>query len=251
MKKAVFIISILLVFILSISIVSIVYAHEEDEAATTQETSLSASRSAVHWLVDHYRWIAGAVIIVALIITLIKSIKGILKLALSWGALLIALYIIYSVLYTYSLPEQERETVITCSGNNCTKSMHVHAYVDVQLCGKELRFPLEEGDLDAPHTHKEKNRVHIHDNFAFENRTQKILNTTKLTLGYFFDQIKIRFTENCIEKYCNGDLCKGKPGHLFVWTNVTPATQHELMPAAFRNYVWHDEEKIKIRFNEE
>lgn len=223
--------------------ISLAAAHEGEE-----EEEVAAKPTLLHWIVDHYTWIAGVVISIALVITILKSIKSIFKLAISWGILLIGLYLVYSLVYTVSLPKEEQERVVTCFDTGCKISIHVHAYVDAQLCGEQLQFPLEEGALDEPHTHKEKNRIHVHDSFDYDNATNQILDTTKLTLGAFFDQNKVRFTENCIDKYCNGDLCNGNAGTFKVWVNVTESSQQELTPPEFRQYLWHDEENIKIRF---
>jgi len=161
----------------------------------------------------------------------------------------------YSV-YVYFSTGAAAQGVLVCDQKdptNCLWQAHIHAYIIPLVCGEEQRFPIEEGPLNGPHTHEEKNVIHWHDRIPYNLTEGRILNTTPLELGTFFDNINVNLNSTCFYGKCNGDLCQnGKNGSLkaFVnkenyWTKNTPWVEI----SNIREYVWSDREIIYLTFD--
>lgn len=149
--------------------------------------------------------------------------------------------------FAYSLQQYYHEGtesgVVVCDnqGQNCMLSMHIHTNLELTVCGEKLRLPLETGSVEGPHTHKERNRIHIETVFPFDPATQQITDTSKLTLGAAFDAVGTRFTSTCLGDKCNGDPCDGIPGQLTMKVNGQQDSR-------FRDYLWQDEDTIELTF---
>ncbi len=157
-------------------------------------------------------------------------------------ALIVLGYIAYSVYYYLSSAEKVEEFEV-CYQDKCIKTFHMHSSIKFDLCGKNILLPLEKGPLEGPHTHKERNYIHFHERLPYDPVSGKLLETTPLQLGTFMNVMDIRFSDQCVGQYCNGDPCPdGKPGTVRMFVNGEPNTE-------FGQYVWKDDDEILITFN--
>jgi hypothetical protein len=173
---------------------------------------------------------------------------GITKKRLKSGAIgaLIALAaggIAYSLYVTLTSGAASRGVVTCVTPDDCFLTAHIHTYVPIEICGKELRLPIEKGSLTGPHTHEEKNIIHWHDRLPYDNAAKKLKETDPLKLGVFFDAIEIPFDLERIDDHQNGNLCEdGQPGFLKMFVNGTER-------GVQRDYVWSDKDVIFIVFD--
>ncbi len=145
------------------------------------------------------------------------------------------------------------EGVVTCPDsskpNECFWQAHWHAFIVPELCGEEQRLEVEKGALTGPHTHEEKNLIHWHDRIPIDKSTGALKDATPLSLGAFFDAIKIDFTsENFLGKK-NGDLCSGKQG-TFKLFHKKKGEQFKKFEGDPRELVWRDRSIVAIVFDE-
>jgi len=156
--------------------------------------------------------------------------------------LIIIFYISYSIYYYYSTAEQIEE-FDECYERGCIKTFHMHVKLNFELCGENIKLPLEHGPLDGVHSHKRRNSIHFHEKLSYDNTTGKLINTTPLQLSEVMNEFDIRFNERCVQNYCKGDICeKGEPGTVRMFVNDKPSTE-------FDRYVWKDGDEILITFN--
>jgi hypothetical protein len=159
------------------------------------------------------------------------------------GAVVIAIigYFAYSLQQFYG--ENAEGGIMTCDANNqnCKLSVHVHADVPITICGSAYKLPLETGPLDEPHTHKERNKIHLHVTLPYDPVAGRVTDTTKMQLGEFMKVQGVRFTSTCIADKCNGDLCNGVPGKLTMTVNGNASTE-------YTDYVWSDHDVIQLTF---
>ncbi len=194
-----------------------------------------------------YAWAGG--IIVALLAVIIGiyeslplkkkkfSIKPILV-GVGIGALLF--FLGYSVSSYYEVGG-ERGFVV-CGPEGCDLALHWHSQLHMTVCGEAYNLPLEAGDLDEIHTHKERDYLHFHSLIKTDEAGTEILEPEKLAIGNIFNQLDIRFTDECFADYCNGDKCPdGKPGTLSMIVNNIPNDK-------FADYSYKDGDEIRITF---
>ena len=207
-------------------------------------------------ILPQFKVISIIAIIVGLLASLLlffkkkkKSWKPILVI---WILLGIGLGLLYSVAEYYD-QGAEQGIIVCTSKTECSIAVHIHANLDVSVCGKEHVFPFEKGDLNKPHTHKEKNKIHYHALLKVDPVTKKILDPIDLTLKAFFDQMGERFNGTCLLDKCNGDRCSGDPtadaGVMMSVQNKNVANNEWLTNLEYENYVWKDGDKISIRFD--
>lgn len=114
------------------------------------------------------------------------------------------------------------------------EQVHWHATVNVFTCGekRELPIPLQ-GHLGGPllHTHDD-GRIHIEG---------KIWKGEDITLGKYFKVIGLKFTNEQIMNFKNGDLCDGKSGKVKLFVNDEENSE-------LSDYVIKDDEGYEIRF---
>ncbi len=160
----------------------------------------------------------------------------------AWGGVLLALVLAYSTL-TFFAEGAEKGIVVCESAEKCLITMHIHSTMDISVCGEKKSIGLEEGELAATHTHKEGNYVHFHERLPYDPKTETILNMTALRVGNIFESEGIRFTQECLYDYCNGQSCPGKaqPGTVRMTVNGNESSQ-------FQDYVWKDGDHITMRF---
>lgn len=94
------------------------------------------------------------------------------------------------------------------------KPTHIHALVNITICGQHKDLPdhgEKEHYLGLPllHTHDD-NVMHIEG---------VVIKKEDISLGAFFDAIKVKFDKDKIMNVKNGDKCAGKPAKLKMFVN--------------------------------
>jgi len=155
------------------------------------------------------------------------------------GALLIFLGYSVSVFYESG---GERGFVI-CGNDGCDLAIHWHTQLSMSVCGEGFHLPLEAGDLDRVHTHKERDYLHFHSLVKTDPTGNNILTPEQLYIGDMFKQLDIPFNSTCFDGKCNGDICEntGEPGQLKMTVNDIPNTE-------FDEYSYKDGDEIHITF---
>lgn len=137
-------------------------------------------------------------------------------------------FLAYSVL-AFKNSSYEAQGFITCNAENtvCEESKHIHADIEVSMCGTSIVFPKEKGDTGKQHTHKERNKIHWHANAGIDPVSHEYLDPSPRMLSAFFEQM-----ETPIPTVCNG-----KPAYVQVRANGQPQDI---------NYVWQDGDTIHV-----
>lgn len=151
--------------------------------------------------------------------------------------------IVYSLYVTLS--QDPSLGIVTCTAQDqCFWTAHIHAYVPIEICGKDYRLPIELGSLSGPHTHEEKNIIHWHDKLPYDNDKKIITDIEPLTLGAFFDELDLDFSENSLINKTNGTACaNGEIGTLKMFINGVPVIDQ------FRDYIWKDRDVVNLFFD--
>lgn len=173
------------------------------------------------------------VIVIAGILSFLygKKIKKnkIRKLITYWIILGVALGLFYSVTFYYSVGAESG--IVICNEDECSIAMHIHADIDVEVCGEKVNFPWEEGDLGGMHTHKERNLMHWHDITSIDPETNELLNPEEISIRAFLEQMEFEFPKDC-----NGDEAE---------LNVLVNGLENLDKL---DYSWKDKDEIIIKF---
>jgi len=196
-------------------------------------------RSTYAWIIT----ISGAIIVllIGLFMSLPKKKRKFHASPLLVGivAAVVLLGIGYSVSYFYQAGGEKG--FVICGKQGCDLSVHWHSDLHFNLCDTDFSLPLEAGDLNKQHTHKERNKLHFHALIKTNEAGTELLEPEKLRLGELFDHLGIRFTDTCFGDYCNKDLCNEKTGQLTMTVN-------DLSNNKFADYIWKDGDEIKIGF---
>lgn len=141
---------------------------------------------------------------------------------------------VYSVV-TYQNSSQEAEGFLTCNANKtkCELSQHIHADIKMTVCGEEITFPKEKGNINLQHTHKENNKLHWHARIKVDPQTQEPLDTTPMQLKAFLEQMDYTLPASCPNN--------ANPV-LSVEINATPTEK-------LLEYVWSDGDIITVEYN--
>lgn len=168
------------------------------------------------------------------------------------AVLLVAVAVSYSLFVVYSSGAAKRGVTVCVSESECYWSAHIHAEVDIDLCGdKSYRFPIEKGSLDGPHTHEERNLIHFHERLRYDPATKEILDPGPLTLGAFFDAMEVPFDSSKVLDRQEGDLRNGKPGSVKMFVSRNWVREELGQPhAEYRDFIWRDGDVITIVFDE-
>src|SRR3989344_2631302 len=149
-----------------------------------------------------------------------KNNKKIVKYS---AILLFSILFIYLIYFLISNSYQESYT---------KGPVHWHATVNVFICDIEIELPRPSGEneLGSPllHTH-EDGLIHIEG---------KVWKKEDITLGKYFEAIGLKFTNEQILNYKNGDLCKNGNGKVKLF--VDGQENFEL-----NNYVVRDGDKYE------
>lgn len=202
--------------------------------------SLKMEYAAQQFILPFFSWIVGGAVALAVLISIMRRAKPLTSHAFVWAAIGILLVLTYSVSYYYASGEESG--INFCADGQCFKAMHIHTKIFASICGQDIDFTKEAGNLGKQHTHKEPNLIHLHDKVPLDPVTGEMTNTTALELGGFFDQVKIRFNNTCLDGKCNGDACAdGHAGKLSMKANGNESI-------AFEHYVWSDGDTIELTF---
>ena len=177
-----------------------------------------------------------------------KKVNNLFKYSVYLVILLVIIGLAYSVyIFKKSSSGENSESFIVCKDeSNCIIALHIHSEVSIDVCSKQLDLPLEAGNKRGTHTHKERNILHFEEKLAYNNKTQKIIDTEPLKLKNFFnhESVNMGFSNTCINDKCNNDLCDNTPSRVRMFVNDIENFQ-------FHDYVWNDGDKIKITFGGE
>lgn len=151
-------------------------------------------------------------------------------------------FLIYSVLEYRKTGVAERG-LVTCVGEQCYWTAHIHALVRINVCGQEISLPKLVGPLSGVHTHTEENILHWHDRLLIDPVSRKPIDPWVLTIGSGLDILSITMATDGIMEEKNGDLCPdGKEGTLKFFVNGVPYFPDP-------HYVWEDRDIIDIVFD--
>jgi len=168
--------------------------------------------------------------------------KPMLKYGIIILAILIGIFLIYSLVIYYKSGIKETG-VAFCEKDDCFIAPgDMHAQVDIYVCGKYFNLPLDKGSTEGPHTHKERNLAHFEGKLPYDDVKKVVTNNTYLKLGTFFDAMGVNFSKICIGDKCTGDKCNGKIGKLKMQVN-------EQENFLFDDYIWKDKDQIVITFD--
>jgi hypothetical protein len=121
--------------------------------------------------------------------------------------------------------------IIICNEGECIKTLHIHANIEFDLCGETHVLAREAGELSGLHTHKEKNRLHFHNQLKLDSNSKATLPDERLSIrqimkGYELD------TEM---------TCQGENPAITVLVNGQE-------PNEKLDYNWQDGDQIKLIF---
>ncbi len=163
--------------------------------------------------------------------------KGKIK---KFGAIAIALIFFGSIFSFFAIFAPSNPTgnaVLNTAGLTFPlNQIHWHAIPTIELCGlqKSIPTPIGSAHLGGPllHTHEDA-KIHIEGSVS---------DPSQITLGNFFENIGVKFSETQIIDKTNGDTCPdGGIGQVKMLVNNLPSTE-------FRNYVIKDGDLINIKF---
>lgn len=143
----------------------------------------------------------------------------------------------------YKSSQIETEGLVICSKDGvCEKSLHIHAELNVAICGKDATLAKDKGDFSDIHTHKETNLLHFHERLQV-NPEGEILDNSPLKLSTAVMALSgMSLSDECIGDKCNGKRCpNGEPGKLKLTVNG-------LVQKEIAGYVWKDQDKMELRF---
>lgn len=141
----------------------------------------------------------------------------------------------------------EQQGFVTCNEERCEKSIHIHADIDVSICGEKYDFPKNKGSVTEQHTHAELNYMHVHFTFEVDPETHEPLDTTLLELGNFFKNMEMPFSSNpaTLGDYTVSDAC---PNGKVLTQDDLKMTVNGEENTEFEHYVWQDGDDIRITF---
>ena len=157
-----------------------------------------------------------------------------------FGTIAIALILfgsVFSFFVFFAPGNPTGNTVLNAPGLTFPLSqIHWHATPKIEICGETKKIPTPASDAHLGtqlfHTHKDA-LIHIEGSVS---------SPSQITLGGFFDNIGIKFSENKIMDKTSGDTCPdGGIGQVKMLVNNLPN-------AEFRNYVIKNGDAINIMF---
>lgn len=151
-----------------------------------------------------------------------------------WGVAFVAiiLLITYSILQYYD--EKVGQGVIVCNERECLKTLHMHADIDLELCGEPFKLPRETGPLTGVHTHKEKNYLHFEDKIQLDPETKAEQFDKRLTIQEVVDVFGLD-----PKKFCLGTA----PVQINVLVNGSENSEG-------LQYRWKDQDQIKLIYTQ-
>lgn len=161
-----------------------------------------------------------------------KSSSHRLVTALGLIATIIVVGLLAYSTYAFKNSTYEQEGFITCDteGAYCEESKHIHADIEVSLCGEEIQFPKKKGHTDKQHTHKERNKIHWHARIPVDPQAHTYVDPAPRQLARFFEQMELSLPTSCP-------------------TNATPTTTvtvNDKNTEEGLDYVWQDGDVIHV-----
>ena len=139
--------------------------------------------------------------------------------------------------FAYEGSQEEQEGFFICNdeGTECELSQHIHADIEVNVCGEDIVFLRETGRTDEMHTHKEKNYMHWHARLKVDPETREPLGSDKsrTTIQAFFNQVEFTLPESCTNNP-NPEL--------------TVTVNEQEVPEGL-DYTWFDGDNIVVDYN--
>jgi len=121
--------------------------------------------------------------------------------------------------------------IIICNEDECIKTLHIHADIEFDLCEETHVLAREEGELSGLHTHKEKNRLHFHDQLKLDLNSKAALPDERLSIRQIMKSYELD-TETA---------CEGGGAEITVLVNSQE-------PKEKLDYNWQDGDQIKLIF---
>lgn len=120
--------------------------------------------------------------------------------------------------------------ITTCQPENappdkqkCYYTAHPHFTLNLQVNGQKQDLPFEKGDLQKPHTHAEKNKIHWHATLSVDPQSKKVTDYSPLKLSAVLDELGVQY--------------QGK--------NVIVVVNNQAKPVEI-DYIWQDGDAIEI-----
>lgn len=120
--------------------------------------------------------------------------------------------------------------ITTCQPENappdkqkCYYTAHPHFTLKLMVNGQKQDLSFEKGDLQKPHTHADKNKIHWHATLPVDSMTKKITDYSPLKLKAVLDEFGINYQGKKVMVVVNN---QAKPDGL--------------------EYIWQDEDMIEV-----
>lgn len=138
-------------------------------------------------------------------------------------------------IYSVSQFQHSEENItgfFTCNDEKtvCEQLQHLHADIEMDVCGKEIIFPKEKGRTDRAHTHKETNKIHWESSLKVDPKTLIPLDSSPFKISSFLEQMQYSFPKSC----------PTNPNPILMVT-----VNDQDMPSKL-DYIWQDGDIIKI-----
>ncbi len=133
--------------------------------------------------------------------------------------------------------------VVTCVGEKCFWSAHIHIYIPIQICDEKYVLSKFKGPLVGDHTHGDENIIHWHDKIAFDAEKKQFSEPTPFALNLIFKTPKLPITEESLLGKKDGDMCRGLAATWKVFVNG-------VLHPDWRNYEWRDKDIVLFVFDE-
>ncbi len=168
--------------------------------------------------------------------------KFILRIFIIVGFLVLVGFLIYSV-RQYRQSGIAEKGIITCEGEKCFWSAHVHVFLPIEICGHEYPLSKFQGPLAKHHTHGEENIIHWHDRLEFDPVTKQFLDPRPFLLSRTLETLQIPISETTLFDKKDGDFCPDEKSG--TWKTFINGT----FQADWRNYEWQDRDIVFFIFN--
>lgn len=112
--------------------------------------------------------------------------------------------------------------ITTCQPENapadkqkCYYTAHPHFSLNIQIDGQNQDLSFEKGDLQKPHTHADKNKIHWHATLPVDSMTKKINDYSPLKLKAVLDEFKIDYQDKKVMVVVNNQA--KSDGLEYIW----------------------------------
>lgn len=141
------------------------------------------------------------------------------------GFVIVGLVAFFYVANRFSGGEKSVTTekpITTCQPENappeqqkCYYTAHSHFTLKLVIDGKEQDLPFEKGDLQKPHTHADKNKIHWHATLPVDPKTKKVTDYSQFQVKNVLDEFQINYQGKKVMVVVNN---QAKPEGLdYIW----------------------------------